>query len=343
MSTVVATILPVYLTIGLGVLLRRLAIADDTWVGVLNRYGMYVGFPVLVFVNLTALDADVLRRQLPVYGVTAAVVGGVFATLVALTRRMRLERPWANTIVIGAFFGNVAYLGFPLVSTLAPGREQEIAVLIAIYVVTLFTAGIVLLERSRDDRVHGRPLVSTIAKNPFIIAIAAAILVDATGATLPAPIGKTLEMIKASASPVAVGHAASGPSSPTAGRAEAPEAEAARPAHRTLQAQAHPPPTAASRPSIPVSRMPDISSSQCGVRRVVGGGIYSPDFDSDQVKHFGKDNNPLPALNSAKVGAVERSAVREILLRDAKVFAPCANTSTESLEIFVGHASIFAG
>ena len=201
-SVALGVILPVYVTICVGLLLRWVAVADDSWVEVLNRYGLYVAFPVLVFVNLTGVSGAALVARLPVYASNAALVAGVFALMTLVTRLLSVERRWANTLVICSFFGNVAYLGFPIVSGLAPTREGELAVLIAIYVTILFTAGIILLELSQAKPQRAGKLFGSVLQNPFIVAILAAVAVAATGLQVPAPIAAALSMIKASASPV---------------------------------------------------------------------------------------------------------------------------------------------
>jgi predicted permease len=202
MFEIMIRILPVFLVIGVGCLLKVLKAAGDSWVETLNRYGLYIGFPVLVFETLSRLDMSVLREQLPVIRFNVILLLVVLAAFTVPLKLFRVRKDLANSFIICTFFGNIAYLGYPIVTMLYPQAEGQLAVVIAVYVVLLFTVGITILELSASRKAAPLRIVVNIVKNPFIIAILGGAAVIALRVSIPPYMEEALVLIKASASPV---------------------------------------------------------------------------------------------------------------------------------------------
>jgi hypothetical protein len=202
MGAIIGLIIPIFLVIGVGAALRIGRIADDTWVEVLNRYGLYIGFPSLIFLNLLGLSVQDLTEQAQVFLVNALVLVGIMLTALAVASLARLKRTIANTLMVAAFYGNVAYLGYPVVTNVYPDKGPETTIIISIYTLILFSLGILLLEIRRHRRESVLHIGYGIIRNPFIVAILLGSLFLIFDWSVPAALRKALEMIARSASPV---------------------------------------------------------------------------------------------------------------------------------------------
>ncbi|MFW6180776.1 MAG: AEC family transporter [Spirochaetota bacterium] len=195
-------ILPVFLVLGAGAGLRAAGVADDRWTEVINRYALYAGFPVLIFANLAGIGRSALAGMFPVVWLNAALMAGLIGVTAATARLAGLPRKRANTYVICLFFGNVAYLGYPVVTSVYPETEVLVSILVSVYVAVLFTGGVFVLELSRKQRGSVVSILGGMVKNPFIVAVAAGFAAIYTGVSLPQPAARAMDMIRASVSPM---------------------------------------------------------------------------------------------------------------------------------------------
>jgi len=125
MPPLLGHILPVFLVLGAGAALRASGVADERWTEVINRYALYAGFPVLIFANLAGIDGGTLAGLLPVIWLNAALMAGLIGVTAAAARLARLPGERSNTYVICLFFGNVAYLGYPVVTSVYPWSSSS--------------------------------------------------------------------------------------------------------------------------------------------------------------------------------------------------------------------------
>ena len=195
-------ILPSFIVIALGSFLKMVNVAKDSWVDILNKYGLWIGFPSLIFETLIRLDRSRVVSKLDIFYVNILFLLFLILIALSITKIFDLRRKLANTFIICIFFGNVAYLGYPVVMSIFPNREAELSIIISIYVLVLFTIGIGWLEFSRDSKINIIKLMWNFLKNPFIIAITLGIVFLILGIRLPSYIEKAFVMLKASASPV---------------------------------------------------------------------------------------------------------------------------------------------
>jgi len=201
---ILVRILPIFLILGFGAVLRGIKAADDGWVDILNKYGLYVGFPALVLDNLGQVSREDFVEGLKTYGVNIALLVFVIAATWSAVKLLKLERDLANSYVISGFFGNIAYLGYPVITSVYSGVQVEMSILVAIYVVLLFTVGVGILEASKVHKFRILPLLLNIVKNPLLIATGAGILMVLFDLHFPFSLGEALRILKASVSPVVI-------------------------------------------------------------------------------------------------------------------------------------------
>lgn len=102
-------------------------------------------------------------------------------------------------------FGNVAYLGIPVITEVSGEQALSTASLIvAVHLFWIFTAGIACLEYSLEkEKKYVIPTVfKNLIKNPLLIAVLLGLLVRALHIQIPEIIIKSLDMMTASVTPI---------------------------------------------------------------------------------------------------------------------------------------------
>lgn len=192
MAAVVAALLPVFLLIVTGFLLRQLLIRDDAhWVGV-ERLVYYVMFPALLIETLARADL----ARVPVAGVGGALLLAVLlmsalclALRPLLAARLGIDGPafsslfqgssrW-QTFVALAVAGNLyGDLGLALAS---------VAVVAMIPVLNILNVW-VLARFASPHRPDWRGVLAAIARNPFIWSCAIGLALNLLQPPIPAPL-----------------------------------------------------------------------------------------------------------------------------------------------------------
>lgn len=188
MAVVVAALLPVFILIVLGVVLKRSLMRLDTqWHG-LERLTYFVLFPMLLIQTLVKADLS----KVPVAGVGGALLLSALAmsllclALRPLLARLDIDGPAFTSIFQGAtrwqtyvalsvsanMFGDV---GLALAS---------VAMVAIIPLVNVFSVA-VLAHYAAPEKQSGRAIVMTLVRNPLIWACAIGLFVNVTHLPLP--------------------------------------------------------------------------------------------------------------------------------------------------------------
>ncbi|MCF7929577.1 MAG: AEC family transporter [Spirochaetales bacterium] len=231
MQSVWLSILPFFLVIGFGAFMASVGLAKDHWVDILGRYGLYVGFPALIFEGLATMEKTAFEGMGQVALWNLVITVGFLFLVLAVSRLLGLSRTLSNTLAIGGFFGNVAYLGHPVITSVLPGSDGQVSVVIAVYTLVLFTFGIGILELSqkkmtekrpgdmgerpvntegRPDPASPRPSLGAeilrtalrLISNPLLVAALTGLLWGLYGPAIPGTVMVFLDTVAASASPV---------------------------------------------------------------------------------------------------------------------------------------------
>jgi predicted permease len=190
-------VLPVFVLIGVGVLLERFAKPD---IRTLSHLNFYVFVPALVF-------AKILGSTL---GLAAmARIGGAVLLLAAVMlilgwlvcRLVPALRPQRRIVPLACAFYNSGNFGIPL-AQLAFGDAGVgvMAVILMVQNLSSFTLGVLVFESH-----HGwRRLVRGLAETPVILAILLALALRALDAELPRQLGVPLDHLANGLIPVAL-------------------------------------------------------------------------------------------------------------------------------------------
>ena len=196
-------VLPLFLIILAGLLFSRTRAASSYWIDVLNKYALWIGFPALVIHSLSQLDLSggpILKLVLAnsIYIVTCILLAYPVSLFFKLSNLQR------RTLFLVFAFGNVAYLGMPVLQNMMGDQILPVAaILSAVYVFWLLTLALVLVEvHAEEGHLHLAKISASLVKNPLLLSVMAGILILVFDIQLPAALSKTISMFSGSVTPV---------------------------------------------------------------------------------------------------------------------------------------------
>lgn len=207
--TLLDIVVPVFLVVGAGYAAVRTRYLADSMVDALVRYGVTVAVPCLLFLAMTRIDLAASVRGGALLAFFASGTA-CFLGAMALSRLVWRRRPGESVAVgFATFFPNVVMLGIPITQR-AYGDAAMGAVfgIIAFHSIYNYFVGFIAMEMVRQDRAGlgvalSRAFVTTF-RNPLMIGLVAGMAVNLAGLGIPGVVLGALEMVAASALPVAL-------------------------------------------------------------------------------------------------------------------------------------------
>jgi len=198
----VGRIAPFFALIAAGAVLARLGVLGERPGRWISGYTYWIGFPALLVSWLGSApppDAS-LARALIAY---AFAMAAVLAIAVVLGR----ARPWPNEARAGvplvSAVGNTAFLGAPLAtSVLGESARAPAAAVVAVDFILLLGLGVAVLQGGRGDGL-ARGL-RRVLLNPTVVGAGIGLAISGFRLRLPGPAAEGLELLAATASPVAL-------------------------------------------------------------------------------------------------------------------------------------------
>lgn len=204
MIQIFTVIAPLFLIILAGAVLQRSRMIGDNWQSVLNEFALKIGFPVLIFTSLTKAPFS-FTEQAPLILLNSAFILTLFLAAYAAAKILRLNPRMMRTVFICLVFGNVAYLGIPVLVQVSGEKILPTASLIvAVYLFWNFTVGIAFLDLTRTNNTENivRDVAQNLLKNPLLIAVILGMVVAGMDIQIPYIVTTALSMITASVTPV---------------------------------------------------------------------------------------------------------------------------------------------
>lgn len=201
---------PVFLIIALGAWLQRTEFVSPTFLREANRVTYWLGLPALIFSQLVSAlhQAAGAERLLAAMFVTTALALGLGYVVAWL---LRVPGPSMGTFVQGAFRGNLAFVGLPIVFALPnvailSGLPLHAAAVLAVApTMVLYNVAAVIVLVLSQHAFGPRmlwPVIRQLATTPPLLATLAGIVFVAMGWTLPRSIAHTLEALGEMALPL---------------------------------------------------------------------------------------------------------------------------------------------
>lgn len=204
MADVFGALVPTFILIALGYIVRATRIATAEQFGMVNRFGYFVLYPAFLFTlisgaNFAGDDA------LPFLG---GVIGG-FLTLVLVALALRLVFRGDGPAYTSVFQGSVRWNGFALLAAatalFGPQGTELIGLAFGPLVLTLNVICVIVLARWGAAKATSmRAVVDQIIANPLILACAAGIAANFAGLRDLGYVSDAVQLLGQAAMPIAL-------------------------------------------------------------------------------------------------------------------------------------------
>lgn len=188
MAVVLGALVPVFLVIALGAILKRILLPEPAhWIA-LERLTYFVLFPALLVVSISRADL----REIAVMEVAAALLGAIalISLLLSLLRAplcrfFALHGPAYTSLFQGALRWNT-YIALAVSGSLAGPKGLAVAAVgLAVMIPVLNMLSVIVLARHGENAGAGNRLLHQVLRNPFIWSCAIGILINAFHIPLP--------------------------------------------------------------------------------------------------------------------------------------------------------------
>ena len=205
-SETITIVLPIFLVIGLGTLLKQFKLVDDTFLNLTNRLVYVVFLPLLLFYKIGTADFSHFFNGPLVIGSSLVIVLGFFLTY--------FYTGWANyspavrgSFCQGSFRGNLAYIGLAICLN-AYGEDglTKAGILMGflVPVLNLFAILALLLPHQEENKGQLPNLILQTILNPLIIASFLGIIWSYWTLPIPIIIDHSLKIITGLTLPLAL-------------------------------------------------------------------------------------------------------------------------------------------
>lgn len=200
---------PIFLTMLVGMLLRRLGMMDQAFTGYLNGFVFKVALPVLLFQDLATQDFAAAwdgRFVLFCFLATAASMAGI----VLLARALVHDVGQRGEFVQASYRSSAAILGIAFIQSIYGSAPSSMAALMILGSVPLYNVfAVVVLTLTADaggERASAgglaRRAVRGVVTNPIILGIAAGFAWSLLGLPMPVMLGSTVKNVAVLATPL---------------------------------------------------------------------------------------------------------------------------------------------
>lgn len=202
--TTLNIVLPIFLLILLGLLLRLAGILDQEGCDKMNTFCFNVLVPTMVFYNIYTADASSFSDpRLLLFCVASVTV--VFLLLMLLVPRVVKDRSRVGVVIQGVFRSSFVVLGMGLATSMYPGQDMSIIAIASTVVAPVFNGyAVVALEVFSQKRPDPKKIARDVVKNPLIIASALALAMLLAGVRFPAVIDTTVKNISGTATTISL-------------------------------------------------------------------------------------------------------------------------------------------
>lgn len=202
MLIIFESILPVFMLIGLGILVRRLpVISKDVWPGV-EQLTYWILYPALLFITIYNADFSPLKLDSLLLALLLAVAGMCALMLAAwpLLRRSRWVTPAEFSSVFQTSIRRNGFIALPIAQAIFPPQGAAVVALaMAAIIIPINIVVVMVITKFADKQASIGVLLRRMALNPFIISTGGAVLFRQLPFELYEPIKVTLSLAGTSA------------------------------------------------------------------------------------------------------------------------------------------------
>jgi predicted permease len=189
--------------LGVGIAARSVGLLGDSRTELLNRSAFYVALPALVFVSTASEQLGTIFSRTLVIGLWIVL----FTTAgISWFLHRRQQAPASRAVaIVQSYHSNFGYLGLPFVAaTLGSAAAAKASLILGIGALTQVPLTVLVLTSLTDRDASLGDELGKVVTNPVILALAAGIVVSATGTSVPVPAMTGLGYLAALALPIAL-------------------------------------------------------------------------------------------------------------------------------------------
>jgi len=199
---------PTMLLIAMGAGLAWIKFLGKPFIGQLNKLAFWIALPALVFRAAAHAGTPSLQTLLLIGVITAATILTALLTW-GIARVARVATPARSTFIASAYFGNLAYIGIPILAhslgRIALGNAPELlasSVIIMTAMIVINNAlSVAIFQGGKFDPVQ---LARHVLVNPLVISGCLGILIGSSGQAIPHVFDQVLRTLGATAVPLAL-------------------------------------------------------------------------------------------------------------------------------------------
>lgn len=201
--------MPIFLVMAAGYFLRRIGLLNENFVTVANRFNFKVTLPILLFMQISAMDLQADFDPLYFFFCIGATLASILAIWL-LSARLVKDRTQVGSFIQGAYRGSAAVLGVAFIQNiygnagLAPLMIVAAVPLYNIFAVIILTIYGEHPAGPQNSRGSIKRTLLNIVTNPIIIGIAAGVPFSLLHLRLPAMLDKTLASFADMSTPIAL-------------------------------------------------------------------------------------------------------------------------------------------
>ncbi len=207
MAHILATIVPIFSLIVLGVIARSRGFLPPAFLEPANRLVYYLAIPAMIFRAIA--NASLARQFSPaIIGLTLAALLAAFGACWAASRSLQVSMATRGAFIQCAFHGNLGYIGLAVAFYhLGADGLARASILAAFIMILQNLLAVSVLQYHRQKEGPGGRLGAVAGKivaNPVIVAAVAGILFSASGIPMPLVVDRSLQILSGLALPMAL-------------------------------------------------------------------------------------------------------------------------------------------
>lgn len=200
----IAIVLPVFLMMGSGFVVRRLNWVDEHTVRQMNGVLFRVFLPILLCNNIRYASAESLSNP-GIYLYVAAGLCLLCVVCMGVVPRFMKDKRRIGVMVQGLMRSNYALLGLPLVASMFPGEDMSVASLMVVATVPFYNMlSVICLQTFCGGEVRFGRVLKSIARNPLIIGCAVGIALMLLPVNVPSFVDSAMRTLGSAATPLAL-------------------------------------------------------------------------------------------------------------------------------------------
>lgn len=165
----VRVVVPIFLLLLLGALIRRLNWVDEPTLKKMDLIGFRILLPAQMFYSLYNADRDFTKYAVPLL-TAIGVIGIIFIVALLLFTKLEKDPRRRGPMIQCVIRVNFVIFGMAIVASLYGAERTGLLAMIAAFIIPFTsTASAVLFEIYRGGKIEPKKLMINIAKNPYLI------------------------------------------------------------------------------------------------------------------------------------------------------------------------------